>query len=55
MPGRELWIKEYSPSAYQFSIDKISQISYTSLSFSEVNGKRVGAQPWRSVSADEID
>ena len=47
--------KEYSSNAYQFSIDNTSQVSYTSSSFSEVNGKWVGAQPWRSVGADEID
>ena len=55
MPGGELRTKEYSSNAYQFSIDNTSQVSYTSLSFSEVNGKWVGAQPWRSVGADEID
>ena len=55
IPGGELRTKEYSSNAYQFSIDNTSQASYTSLSFSEVNGKRVGAQPWRSVGADEID
>ena len=55
MPGGKLRTKEYSSNAYQFSIDNTSQVSYTSLSFSEVNGKWVGAQPWRSVGADEID
>ena len=55
MPGGELRNRENSSNAYQFSIDNTSQVSYTSLSFSEVNGKRVGAQPWRSVGADEID
>ena len=55
MPGGELRTKDYSSNAYQFSIDNTSQVSYTSLSFSEVNGKWVGAQPWRSVGADEID
>ena len=55
MPGGELRTKEYSSNAYQFSIDNSSQVSYTSLSFSEVNGKRVGAQTWRFVGADEID
>ena len=55
MAGGELRTKEYSSNAYQFSIDNTSQVSYTSLSFSEVNDKWVGAQRWRSVSADEID
>ena len=55
MPGGELRTKEYSSNAYQFSIDNTSQVSHTSLGFSEVNGKRVGAQPWRCVGADEID
>ena len=55
LPGGELRTKDYSSNAYQFSIDNTSQVSYTSLSFSEVNGKWVGAQPWRSVGADEID
>ena len=54
MPAGELRTKEYSSNAYQFSIDNTSQVSYTSLSFSEVNGKRVCAQPWRTVGADEI-
>ena len=55
MPGGEIRTKEYSSNVYQFSIDNTSQVSYTSLSFSEVNGKWVGAQPWRSVGADEND
>ena len=55
MPGGELRAKEYSSNAYQFSIDNTSQVSYTSSSFSEVNGKWVGAQAWRSVVVDEID
>ena len=55
MPGKELRTKEYSFNAYQFSIDNTSQVSYTSLSFSEINGKWVAAQSWRSVGADEID
>ena len=55
MPGGELRTSEYSSNAYQFSIDNTSQVSFTSLSFSEVNGKWVGAKPWRSVGADEID
>ena len=55
MPGGELRTKEYSSNAYRFSIDNTSQLSYMSLSFSEVNGKCVGAQLWRSVSSDEID
>ena len=54
MPGGELRLKEYSSNAYQFSFDNTSQVSYTSLSFGEVNGKWVGAQSWRSVGADEI-
>ena len=45
MPGGELQTKEYSSNAYQFSIDNTSQVPYTSLSFSEVNDKWVGAQP----------
>ena len=55
MPGGALRTKEYSSNAYQFSIDNTSHVSYTSLSFNEVNGKWVGAQPWRSNDADEID
>ena len=55
LPGGELRTKEHSSNAYQFSIDKTSQVSYTSLNFSEVNGKWVGARPWRSVGADVID
>ena len=55
MPGGELRTKEESSNAHQFSIDNTSQISYTSLSFSEVNGNWIGAQPWRSVGANEID
>ena len=38
MAGGELRTKEYSPNAYQSSIDNTNQVSYTSLSFSEVNG-----------------
>ena len=55
MPAGELRTKDYSSNAYPFSIDNTSQVSYRSLSFSEVNGKWVGAQPWPSVGADEID
>ena len=55
MPGGEPRTKEYSSNAYQFSIDNTSQVSYTSLSFSDVRSKGVGAQPWRSVGADVID
>ena len=55
MPGRELRTREYSSDAYQFSIDNTSQVCYTSLGFSEVNGKWVGAQLWRSVGTNEID
>ena len=55
MPGWQLRTKEFSSNVYQFSIDNTSQVSYTSLSFNEINGKWVGAQTWRSVSADEID
>ena len=55
MPGGELRTKEYSSNEFQFSIDNTSHVSCTSLSFSDVNGKWVGAQPWRSVGADEID
>ena len=54
MPGGELRTKEYPSNAYQFPIDNTSQVSYTSLSFREVNGKWVGAQPWRSVGAAEM-
>ena len=42
MPSGELRTKEYLFNAYQFSIDNSSQVSYTSLSFSQVNGKWVG-------------
>ena len=42
VPG-ELRTKENSSNACQFSIDNSSQVSYTSLSFSQVNGKWVGA------------
>ena len=55
MPSGELRTKEHSSNAYQFLIDNTSQVFYTSLGFSEVNGKLVGAQPSRSVGADEID
>ena len=55
IPGEELRTKDYSSNAYQFLIDNTSRVSYTSSNFSEVNGKRVGAQPWRSVGEDEID
>ena len=55
MPSGELRKKKHSCNAYQFSIEKTNQASYTSLSFSEVNGRSIGAQPWRSVAADEID
>ena len=44
MPGGELRTKDYSSNAYQFSIENTSQVSYTSLSFSEVNSEWVGAQ-----------
>ena len=44
-PGGELRTKQYSSNVYRFSIDNSSQVSYTSLTFSEVNGKWVGAQP----------
>ena len=55
MSGGELRTKECSSKAYQFFIHNTSQVSYRSLGFSEVNGKWVGAQPWRSVGVDEID
>ena len=55
MPGGELRTKEHSSNAYQFSIDKTSQVSYASSQFSELNGKWAGAQPWSSVGADEIN
>ena len=55
MPRGELRTKEYSSNAFQFSIDNTSQVSYTSLSFTEVNGKWVGTQPFRFVGANEID
>ena len=48
-------VENYSSKAYRFSIDNTSQVSCTSLSFGEVNGKWVGAQPRRSAGADEID
>ena len=52
MPGGELRTREYSSNTYQFLIDNTSQVSYTSLIFSEVNSKWVGVQRWRSVGAD---
>ena len=55
IPDGKLRKKDYSSTAYQFSIDNTSQVSYTSLSFSQVNGNWVAAQAWRSVGADEID
>ena len=36
-------------------MEKTSQVSYPSLSSSQVNVKWFGAQPWRSVGQDEID
>ena len=39
MPGEELRTKEYSSHAYQFSIDSSCQVSYMSVSLSEVNDK----------------
>ena len=51
----ENYKKEYSSNAYEFPIDNTSQVFFTSLSFSEVSGKRIGAQPWRSVGTNEID
>ena len=36
MPGGELRTMENISNAYQISIDNTSQVSYTSLSFSEV-------------------
>ena len=55
MPGGELGSKEYAFNAYQISIDNSSQVSYSSLSFSKSNGQWIGAQPWHTVGADEID
>ena len=55
MPGEELRTKEHAFNAYQFSIDNSSQVSYSSLSFSKSNGQWIGAQPWHTVGADEID
>ena len=55
MPGGELRTKEHAFNAYQFSIDNSSQVSYSSLSFSKSNGQWIGAQPWHTVGADEID
>ena len=55
LPGGELRTKEYSSNAHQFSIDNSSQVTCMSLSFSEISNKRVGAQLWRSVGADEVD
>ena len=54
MPGGELRTTESSFNAYQFSIDNTSQIPYTSLSFSKVNGKWFGVKPWRSIGAVEL-
>ena len=53
--GGKIRTKEHSSNAYQFWIDNASQVSYTSLSFSKLNGKWVGAQPWHFVGSDEID
>ena len=55
MPAGELRTKEFSSNAYQFSTNNTSQVSYTSLNFSELNGKWVGAQHWRPVRAVETD
>ena len=55
MPGGELRSKKHAFNNYQFSIDNSSQVSYSSLSFSKSNGKWIGAQPWHTVGADEID
>ena len=55
IPGGELRTKQSSCNANQFSIDNTSQLSYTFLSCSELNAKWVGAQPWQSVGAEEID
>ena len=55
LPVGDLRTKKYSSNAHQFSIENTSQVSYTSISFSEVNGKWFDAQPWRSLGADELD
>ena len=55
MPRGELRKKENPPNEYQSSIDNSRHVCYKSLSFSEVNGKWVGAKPWRSVGADDND
>ena len=55
MPGEELRTQDFSCNAYQLSIDSSCQVSYLSVSLSEVNGKWIGAQPWCSVGADEIE
>ena len=55
MSGGQLRTKEYSSNAYQFSMENTSQVSYPSLCSSQVNVKWFGAQPWRSVSQDQID
>ena len=55
MPVGELRTNEHAFNAYQFSIDNSSQVSYSSLSFSASNDLWVGAQPWHTVGADEID
>ena len=55
MPVGKIPTKKCSSNAYQFLIDNTSYVSYTSLIFSEVNDRLVGAQPWRSVGADEIE
>ena len=55
MPGGKLRTKEHAFNAYHFSIDNSSQVSYSSLSFCQSNGHRFGAQPWRTIGADDID
>ena len=55
MPCGDLRAKEHSSNEIRFSVDNTSQVSFTSLSFSEVNSKRFGAQPERSVGADKIN
>ena len=54
MPGGERWRttnKEYSSTVCQFLINNTRQVFYTSLNFSELNGKWVGAHKFGVLSA----
>ena len=55
MPGGNLRTKECSSNVYQFATDNTGQVSNTFLIFSEVYGKCFGAQPWCTISTDEVD